>query len=91
MANTSQGKSLVILFKRIRGVLPIVSVNVSLNHTFDQDVQMYLQCPGGTTIQLSTGNGGAGANYTNTTFVPTADAWFKSASKVRGYFSKSFD
>jgi gliding motility-associated-like protein len=53
------------------GVLPIVSVNVSLTHTYDQDVQMYLQCPGGTTIQLSTGNGGAGANYTNTTFVPT--------------------
>ncbi len=53
------------------GVLPIVSVCVNLTHTWDEDIQMYLQCPNGTQIQLSTGNGLDGDNYTNTCFVPT--------------------
>ncbi len=53
------------------GVLPIVSVNVNITHTYDEDVTIWLQCPNGSQIDLSSDNGGAGDNYTNTTFVPT--------------------
>lgn len=53
------------------GVLPIVSVNVNIVHTYDEDITIWLQCPNGSTIELSSDNGGTGDNYTNTTFVPT--------------------
>ena len=53
------------------GVLPIVSVNANITHTYDGDITIWLRCPNGSTIDLSSDNGGAGANYTNTTFVPT--------------------
>ncbi|WP_341901592.1 Ig-like domain-containing protein [Fluviicola taffensis] len=53
------------------GVLPIVSVNVNINHTYDQDLTIWLICPNGSTIDLSSDNGGSGQNYTNTAFVPS--------------------
>jgi gliding motility-associated-like protein len=53
------------------GVLPIVSVNMNITHPYDGDITVWLRCPNGSTIDLTSDNGGAGANYTNTTFVPT--------------------
>ncbi|AEA44326.1 Ig-like domain-containing protein [Fluviicola taffensis] len=53
------------------GVLPIVSVNLNIPHTYVGDVTVWLRCPNGSTIELTSDNGGAGQNYTNTTFVPT--------------------
>jgi gliding motility-associated-like protein len=53
------------------GVLPIVSVQLNINHTYDEDLTVWLQCPNGSTIDLTSDNGSSGVNYTNTTFVPS--------------------
>ena len=45
------------------GVVSDVNVRVRLNHTFDADVDMFLVAPDGTTVELSTDNGGSGDNY----------------------------
>uniref|UniRef100_UPI00262FC1A1 PKD domain-containing protein n=1 Tax=Flavobacterium sp. TaxID=239 RepID=UPI00262FC1A1 len=50
----------------------IVSVCLNITHTWDSDLDIYLQAPNGTRIELSTDNGGAGANYTNTCFSMSA-------------------
>ncbi len=49
-------------------VISKLKVNVSLTHTFDFDLALTLIAPDGRRILLSSNNGGAGANYTNTTF-----------------------
>ena len=46
----------------------IASVEINLTHTFDADLDIYLVSPNGLTLELSTDNGGAGDNYTNTVF-----------------------
>jgi gliding motility-associated-like protein len=69
------------------GVLPIVSVCVNFTHTWDADLDIYLQCPNGTQIQLSTGNGGSGDNYTNTCFVPTGTAITAGTAPFSGNFT----
>lgn len=58
---------------------PIAKVTVSLNinHGSDADLDLYLQAPDGTIVELSTDNGGVGSNYGNscaqrTTFDDTA-------------------
>ncbi|MBK8600092.1 MAG: proprotein convertase P-domain-containing protein [Flavobacterium sp.] len=63
----------------VSGIVPttvantsIASVCINLTHTWDSDLDIFLQCPNGTIIQLSTDNGGLGENYTNTCFTPTA-------------------
>ncbi|WP_333601496.1 PKD domain-containing protein, partial [Flavobacterium sp.] len=50
----------------------IASVCLNMTHTWDSDLDIYLQCPDGTRVELSTDNGIAGINYTNTCFTPTA-------------------
>jgi len=50
----------------------IFSVCVNLEHSYDSDVELYLQAPNGTVITLSSDNGGGGDDYTNTCFTPTA-------------------
>jgi len=50
----------------------IASVCVNIAHTWDSDLELYLQCPSGALIALSLNNGGSGNNYTNTCFTPTA-------------------
>ena len=47
----------------------LVSVNLNIAHTWDEDLDISLQCPNGTIIDLSSDNGGNGNNYTNTTFI----------------------
>jgi subtilisin-like proprotein convertase family protein len=48
----------------------IVDVNVTLNitHTYVSDLEITLVSPAGTRITLAASNGGAGNNFTNTTF-----------------------
>ncbi len=46
----------------------IQSVCININHTFDGDLQIYLESPNGNAMFLSNQNGGAGDNYTNTCF-----------------------
>ena len=50
--------------------LPIIDVDVTVNITHPNvgDITITLSGPAGPSIPLSTNNGGAGANYTNTTF-----------------------
>ena len=50
----------------------ICGVCVNLDTDFDGDIRLYLQSPSGQTMELSTNNGGAGDNYTNTCFTPSA-------------------
>ncbi len=50
----------------------ICGVCVNLETDFDGDIRLYLKSPSGQTLELSTNNGGAGDNYTNTCFTPDA-------------------
>ncbi len=51
------------------GILADVDVFIkNLQHTFDNDLNIYLKGPDGTQVELSTGNGGNGDNYINTIF-----------------------
>ena len=50
----------------------IVAVCINITHPFDGDLDIYLQAPDGTRINLSTDNGGNGNNYTNTCFTTSA-------------------
>ncbi len=43
-------------------------VTLNLEHTFDADLDIFLIAPNGLILVLSTDNGGAGNNYTNTIF-----------------------
>ncbi len=45
-----------------------LNVNLTISHTYDADVDIYLTSPAGTKVELSTDNGGSANNYINTTF-----------------------
>lgn len=47
----------------INGTFGLESVTIKINHPFDSDLDIFLVAPDGTTIELSTDNGGAGDNY----------------------------
>ncbi|MFM7016417.1 MAG: proprotein convertase P-domain-containing protein [Bacteroidota bacterium] len=46
----------------------IENVTINITHTYDSDLNIWLIAPDNTYIELSTGNGGGGNNYTNTVF-----------------------
>jgi subtilisin-like proprotein convertase family protein len=50
------------------GQLLDVNVKVSINHTYDKDINLYLVSPSGREVMLSTKNGISLDNYTNTVF-----------------------
>ncbi len=50
----------------------IDKVCLDLTTDFDGDIRLYLRAPNGQQLELSTGNGGSGDNYTNTCFSPVA-------------------
>lgn len=55
----------------IAGLAPgqlLASARVNFTHTFDGDLFIYLRGPNGQLLELSTGNGGGGDNFTNTVF-----------------------
>lgn len=50
-----------------------INVKITIGHPRDGDLDIYLEGPSGTEIELSTGNGAYGANYVNTTFDDDAE------------------
>ena len=49
-----------------------VNVRITLTHTFDGDLDIFLVGPNGAVVELSTDNGASGDNYTNTVFDDSA-------------------
>ncbi|MDP2385662.1 MAG: gliding motility-associated C-terminal domain-containing protein [Bacteroidota bacterium] len=50
----------------------IAQVCFDITHTFDGDLDIFLRCPSGILLELTTDNGGGGDDFTNTCFTPTA-------------------
>ncbi len=50
----------------------VISVCLNISHSFDGDLNIWLQAPNGTYYLLSQDNGGAGINYATTCFSATA-------------------
>ena len=50
------------------GTVLDVNVTMSLTHTWDSDLDIYLVGPNGTRVELTTDNGSSSDNYTSTTF-----------------------
>ena len=66
----------------------IDNVTIDITHTFDGDLDITLISPSGTTLDLSSDNGGAGDNYTNTVFSDsgTMTAQFPATAPFTGTF-----
>ncbi len=54
------------------GLLVDVDVTLTINHTYDADLDVYLTSPQGTRVELFTDVGGAGDNFVNTFLDDTA-------------------
>jgi gliding motility-associated-like protein len=67
--------------------LPLVSVCLDITHTWTGDLDISLECPNGTIIDLSSDNGGSGENYTATCFVPGAPAITSATAPFTGNYS----
>lgn len=75
--------------------LDSIIVTLNITHTWDSDLDIYLQAPNGNIMELSTANGGSGDNYTNTriTTVSTASditlatAPFTGTFRAEGYLN----
>lgn len=74
----------------VAGLAPtagVASVLVNFPHTFDSDIDMFLQSPSGQIIELSTDNGAGNDNYTNTNFVDGAPNITTGAAPFTGNFA----
>ena len=74
------------------------NVIIDIQHTKNQDLDIYLISPSGTEFALSTDNGGNGDNYTNTFFTDGATSIVNGFSPFNnnfsaegGFFSVAFD
>ncbi len=56
------------------GTITQVGVQFNINHTYDGDLDISLDAPGATPIDLTSDNGGTDENYINTVFASTAVA-----------------
>lgn len=65
----------------------IDSVRINFTMAWDADLNIWLQGPGGAVLELSTGNGDDGDNYTNTTFSDNATTFITAGTAP---FSGSF-
>ncbi len=54
------------------GCKQIENVTIDLDHTWDGDIALFLICPDGTFLELSSANGGGGDNYKITVFKDNA-------------------
>ncbi len=54
------------------GTFGVAYVCLDITHPYDGDLEIFLQAPDGTLVELSTDNGAGGANYTGTCFYMTA-------------------
>jgi Peptidase family M28/Secretion system C-terminal sorting domain len=50
------------------GIIFDYDLNLTINHSHDSSLYIWLERPGSSAIPLSTANGGSGQNYINTTF-----------------------
>lgn len=76
------------------GVITDVNVTLNIEHTWDDDLEISLTSPGGTTVVLTTDNGGSGDNYSGTilddaagTAVTAGSAPFNGAFSPEGNLS----
>lgn len=65
----------------------LLSVCLNITHGWDGDVSISLRCPSGTTIDLSSNNGGSGDNYTNTCFSTAGTAITAGTAAFTGTFT----
>ncbi|MFN5459536.1 MAG: gliding motility-associated C-terminal domain-containing protein [Bacteroidota bacterium] len=68
----------------------ISQVCLDITHTWDADLTISLLCPNGAQLILSQANGGAGDNYTQTCFTPTATNIIGSAGFNAAPFTGTF-
>ena len=66
--NTTTGASSVMAVPDLKIIQDLNVVIGRITHTYDADLDMYLVAPDGTTVELSTDNGGGGDNFTDTVF-----------------------
>ena len=64
--------------EKINGNFGLESVCLSINHTYDAQIDIYLVGPDGTNVEISTNNGAFGQNYNNTCFNMTATEFISS-------------
>ncbi len=57
-----------------------VNVNLTLTHTWVEDLRIYLVSPDGTKVTLSQNSGGDGDNYTETVFDQDSQVSISSAN-----------
>lgn len=69
--NTPAGTNSTITTSGLIGAT-LTSVCININHQTDADIDVYLICPDGTQINLTSDNGLAGDNYINSCFTTTA-------------------
>jgi subtilisin-like proprotein convertase family protein len=62
------------------------SVELNLTHTWDADLDITLVSPSGTSLNLSSDNGGSGDNYTNTVFMDGAPSITTGTAPFTGTF-----
>ncbi|MGB3079330.1 MAG: proprotein convertase P-domain-containing protein, partial [Saprospiraceae bacterium] len=65
----------------------VASVQINLTHTWDADLGIFLLAPNGQRIELTSGNGGAADNYTNTVFSDGQPSITTGAAPFTGTFS----
>lgn len=58
----------------------IDSIRINITTTYDGDLNIWLESPTGAVLELSTGNGGSGDNYTNTVFSDVASNFITSGT-----------
>ena len=66
--NTTVTSSLILEGSGSLTAASITSVTINATHTYDADLDITLIAPDGSSINLSSDNGGGGDNYTNTVF-----------------------
>ncbi len=57
-----------------------INVTINISHAWDSDLNISLRSPNGVTVDLSSGNGGAGDNYTDTVFDQEATTFITSGT-----------
>lgn len=79
----------------LNGTFGVEEVCIDINHTRVADLVIYLESPDYTDVELTSTNGGAGANYTGTCFhdsstssITTGTAPFTGAFKPEGFFGR---
>lgn len=61
----------------INNTYGLASLCLNITHSYDDELEIVLKAPDGTTIPISIQNGGSGNNYTNTCFTATASTPIK--------------